>query len=131
MSELDADIQGLSEVQANIARMAKQLALDSPQYTQAMRKATLLVTRAARQNAPVDTGRLRASITPEVRAAGGQVVGIVGSIVEYAPHVEQPGPVRRTGRRPYLEPALRENKNEIMKILNNATAQIIRANSNA
>jgi len=131
MSELDVDLEGFEDVQANLARMAQQMRMGSPAFTGVMQKATLLVTRAARINAPVDTGRLRASITPEVREGTGSVVGVVGSIVEYAPHVEQPGPVRRTGRRPYLEPALRENRNEILRILNNVTTQIIRENSNA
>lgn len=36
----------------------------------------------------VDTGRLKNSIFPDVRKAGRQVVGIVGTNVEYAPFVE-------------------------------------------
>jgi HK97 gp10 family phage protein len=52
-----------------------------------MKEATMKVTRDAKQLAPVDTGRLRASITPSVR--GTKVVeGIVGSNVKYAPYME-------------------------------------------
>lgn len=58
-------------------------------FLQGMRNATLLVTRDAKRYAPVDTGRLRASITPEVRISGPMTVqGIVGSNVTYAPFVE-------------------------------------------
>ena len=52
-----------------------------------MKEATMKVTRDAKQLAPVDTGRLRASIAPIVR--GTKVVeGIVGSNVKYAPYME-------------------------------------------
>jgi phage gpG-like protein len=56
----------------------------------AMKRATLVVQRDAKINAPVDTGRLRASITPDIRAFGGEVVGVVGSNVIYAPFQELP-----------------------------------------
>ena len=63
----------------------------------AMRDSTLFVTRDAKINAPVDSGRLRASITPEVRTAGETVEGVVGSNVTYAPYVE-------LGTRPHWPP---------------------------
>jgi len=55
-----------------------------------MREATILVQRSARLHppVPVDTGRLRASITPEITQMGGMTVGIVGSNVHYAPYQE-------------------------------------------
>lgn len=58
--------------------------LDGPPMVAAMRQATLLVERTAKREASVDTGRYRASITPEVRARGTTVEGVVGSNVEYA-----------------------------------------------
>src|SRR5512135_1298247 len=64
---------------------------------EAMRDSTLVVTRSARQNAPVDIGRLRASIVPEVRQRDRIVVGIVGSNVVYAPYQE-------FGTRPHWPP---------------------------
>ena len=53
-----------------------------------MRKGVLRVQRAARQNAPVDTGRLRASIATRVSPVGKGVRGVVGSAVHYAPYQE-------------------------------------------
>jgi len=53
-----------------------------------MQKATLGVTRDAKKNAPVDTGRLRASITPGVQIRNETVEGVVGSNVKYAPFME-------------------------------------------
>jgi HK97 gp10 family phage protein len=56
----------------------------------------MVVERDAKINAPVDTGRLRASITPEVRR-GNPIEGIVGSNVDYAPYME-------LGTRPHWPP---------------------------
>lgn len=53
-----------------------------------MRMATLLVTRDAKKLAPVDTGQLRANIAPEIKAFGGEIEGVVGSSVKYAPAME-------------------------------------------
>lgn len=53
-----------------------------------MQKATLGVTRDAKKNAPVDTGRLRASIMPGVQIRNETVEGVVGSNVVYAPIME-------------------------------------------
>jgi hypothetical protein len=63
----------------------------------AMAKATLLVQRDARKNAPVDRGTLRASIMPEVVQTTTEVQGIVGSNLRYAPYME-------LGTRPFHPP---------------------------
>ncbi len=91
----DIEIEGLDEARRRMEQIAK--GLSGPPMVQAMRDATLLVQRAAMQNAPVDTGRLRASITPEVVTQGKTVMGIVGSVVAYAPFVE-------LGTRPHWPP---------------------------
>lgn len=46
------------------------------------------IERAAKQKAPVDTGRLRSSITTEVSERQGLPVVKVGTNVEYAPALE-------------------------------------------
>lgn len=46
------------------------------------------IEREAKSNAPVDTGRLRASITTEVLERQGIPMVKVGTNVEYAPYVE-------------------------------------------
>jgi len=74
------------ELKAYIARIQDDLT--GGPMVDAMKQAALLVTRTARELAPVDTGRLRASILPDVAVKGNEVVGVVGSNVEYAPYME-------------------------------------------
>lgn len=69
--------QGNSRVGEAVAR--------SPQLTAVLTLLALRVEREARKNAPVDTGRLRASITHRVYPEGTtKVVAEVGTNVAYA-----------------------------------------------
>jgi HK97 gp10 family phage protein len=77
------EIKGLQEMQKRLDKVVSDLRGEP--MLRAMRDATLMVTRDARINAPVDTGRLRASITPEVNVSGPDLIGIVGSNIKYAP----------------------------------------------
>jgi phage gpG-like protein len=87
MSELRLELKGLREEQARMTKIVADL--HGEPMLEGMRNATLLVTRDAKRFAPVDTGRLRASIIPEIRVSGPtQIQGVVGSNVEYAPFVE-------------------------------------------
>lgn len=83
---VDVEVRGLKELQAKLERAGRDL--HGEPIIAAMRESTLWVQRDAKLNAPVDTGRLRASITPEVRTEALQVLGVVGSNVEYAPYME-------------------------------------------
>jgi HK97 gp10 family phage protein len=49
-----------------------------------LESAAVILQGAARRNAPIDNGRLKGSISREVK----RDVAIVGTNVEYAPHVE-------------------------------------------
>lgn len=83
---IDYEVRGLIETQRKMEQVVRDL--HGAPMLDAMRSAVLLVDRDAKKGAPVDTGRLRASITPEVRTQGNDVLGVVGSNVEYAPFVE-------------------------------------------
>ena len=83
---MSVTIRGLVEAQEKMEQMVTDLR--GAPMLRAMRDCTLLVQRDAKVNAPVDTGRLRASITPEVRSTGKSVQGVVGSNVAYAAAVE-------------------------------------------
>ena len=152
MSDLRTEIHGLKEAQAKMEQVVKDL--NGAPYLNAMRDATLLVTRDAKINAPVDTGRLRASITPEVKQRWRRVEGVVGSNVKYAPYVElgtrphwpPPGALatwarrhgideflvqRAIGRRgtkavEFLKRAFEDNSERIVALLGHAVGRIVR-----
>ena len=63
---------------------------------------------------PVDTGRLRASISHD----HDDTTMIVGTNVEYAPYVELG--TRNMSAQPYLRPAIENHMNEYKSIVNNA-----------
>ena len=86
MTEIDGKVKGLDQFQAKVEQLQRDMT-GSPMMA-AMGQATLIVTRAARKNAPVDRGPLRASIVPEVVTRDKIVTGIVGSNKEYAPAQE-------------------------------------------
>ena len=111
-------------------------------------KACLLVENDAKKNCPVDTGQLRQSITHEVEGN----TGVIGTNVEYAPYVEygtgiyaKDGNGRQTpwsyqdskgnwhrtvGQhpQPFLEPALLENEEEILNLIEEEIKKGVRKN---
>lgn len=72
----------------------------------------LTVERYAKEKCPVDTGRLRNSIT---WALGGKRSVYVGTNVKYAQYVELG--TSRMSPRPYLKPAVTDHISEYMDIL--------------
>lgn len=66
------------------------LAMSGPNgpVNKAVAKAARNIERSAKRYCPVDTGRLRSSITSVIGQQDGEFVGVVGSNVKYAPHVE-------------------------------------------
>lgn len=110
------EIHGIDETQEKINQVMKDL--KGPPLQKAMRSATLVVTRTAKVYCPVDTGRLRASITSSVVTRREVVQGIVGSNVFYAPFQEE--------RKKYLYRGLVENAQRIYQILADAVAKIVR-----
>ena len=115
------EIAGLKETQAKMEQVVRDVG--GTPMRDAMRTATLLVVRDAKLNAPVDTGRLRASITPEVRAMTKTVQGIVGSNVVYAPFQELG--TRRMKGRFYLRRAIESNLTKIRELLSRAVGAIV------
>jgi HK97 gp10 family phage protein len=74
-----------------------------------LEKKAIKVVREAKKEAPVDTGRLRASITYEIIDLPGQLPkALVGSNVEYAP--DQEFGTEEMPANPFLRPALNRLK---------------------
>lgn len=76
---------------------------DGPIGKEILRR-TIRVEGAAKRLCPVDTGRLRSSITHELAKDAQGIVGTVGTNVEYAAYVELG--TSRMSAKPYLRPAL-------------------------
>lgn len=69
-----------------------------------LKKQGIKVQRRAKQNAPVDTGRLRSSIAEELGREGSDLVERIGTDVEYA--LFQEVGTSKMAAQPYLRPAL-------------------------
>lgn len=109
-----------------------------------MQSALLMVEASAKSRAPVDSGELRDKIDNEIKGSGNEIIGQVGSPLDYAPYIEfgtgefaENGMGRKGGwsfkdeegnwvhtkgqkPQPFLRQAFRANKNNIVKILGEA-----------
>jgi len=115
MIKMHAKITGDKEIQSKIAELAKK---NVAALRGVITKSVLVVEGRAKKTVPVLTGRLRASITHEVNKEGAGYIGKVGTNVEYAPAVEFG--LKRSRAKPYLFPAMKESKGDIIRFLTNA-----------
>jgi HK97 gp10 family phage protein len=147
---ITVELHGLNEAISNLNWTDEQLRhADEP-----MRAATSIVSSTARQNAPVDTNVLKASIMPKVISRDKMTTGVVGSNVHYAPFMElgtRPhwpplaaleGWARRHGTtayvvaraiarrglkpRHYLRRALESNQGKIIQIFNSFVKRVVK-----
>lgn len=110
MATLTVEIKGINELLAKAERYAE----DVPQRLgAALTRGALLVEREAKALAPVDTGRLRASITHGVTVTPVGAEATVGTGVEYA--VFQEFGTSRQPAQPFLFPAFEANRVEIVR----------------
>lgn len=137
---MSIQIEGLEAILDRIDKVGDPAALAA-----AMKKACLLVERSAKQKVPKGNGELGRSITSEVEVDAKEVRGIVYTPLEYAPYVEfgtglfaEAGDGRKdvpwcyqddegewhstSGQhpRPFLRPALNENREQIKRLLEDA-----------
>ena len=76
-------------------------------FKQNMERACIIVENESKRICPVDTGRLRASITHKIEEKKDEITGIVGTNIEYAIYVEYG--TSRMKAEPYLRPSLQKN----------------------
>ena len=129
---MSIQFEGLNEVLE-----ALEEPINPEKYNNILMKACLLVERSAKEKAPKGNGELRRSITSKVEDG----VGIVYTPLEYAPYVEfgtglfaedggrtdvpwnykdEEGNWHSTSGmkpRPYMRPALNDNRNKIISII--------------
>ena len=112
---LGIEIRGLKALQAKAAQMIEDL--HGRPMLDGMRRATMLVTKDGKILSPVDTGLLRSSITPEVELEGFTVLGVVGSVVFYAPYQETLSE--------FLQRAFEKNLTAIKDLIGNVVTGIV------
>lgn len=101
--DMDTAIRRLQELDESASRNLEEVA----------EEIGLRIMADARRNAPVDTGRLRASIEQETRTLTEHAVKVlIGSNVDYAPVQEV--------QQPYLRPAVEQNKDIILRLAREA-----------
>ena len=129
-------IEGMEGILDNLDEL-----LDNDKLERALGRACALVERAAKQKAPKGTGELRRSITSKIEKDGSETIGVVYTPLEYAPYIEfgtglfaeeggrqdvpwhyqdDEGNWHSTSGmkpRPFLRPALDENREEVKRII--------------
>ena len=133
-SAVKIEFKGLARILARYQKLPENV---ERSIADGINKAAGIVEGRAKKKCPVDTGNLRGSIHIMRRAtAGKEMSATVGTNVEYAPFVEFGTGVRGAATnentkvavsyapdwagqsaQPYLMPALRENKDNIEKII--------------
>lgn len=97
-------------------RLEQMLPRVKSEIEQALTDSALLVERDAKIKSPVDTGRLRSSLTHVSEDSGSDNPSVkVGTNVEYAKFVEFGS--SRQAAQPFLYPALIENEQKIKRKL--------------
>lgn len=104
------DASGLVEIREDNARQIAD-AIDQA-LARALEEVGLVAEGYAKKACPVDTGRLRNSITHQVRPSEKSVY--IGTNVEYAPYVELS--TSRTKGQPFLRPAAADHEGTYKKI---------------
>ena len=108
---LASDISDLIEIRADNTRQIQD-AIDKA-LAAALEEVGLVCEGYAKRLCPVDTGRLRNSITHVVRPSEDSVY--VGTNVEYGPYVELG--TSQTKKQPFLYPAAADHESTYRKIL--------------
>ncbi len=114
---IDIDFRQIERLQKALKRAPGIL---TEELGNAVRDLVLLVEAEAKKLCPVDTGKLRASITPVIES---WAAGYVGTNTNYAPYVEYG--TRKMDAQPFLEPAFLEGKRQASKIFGEAIARAI------
>lgn len=99
-----------TKIESNVDEVLREL---DQAKQRALEEIGLLAESYAKQYCPVDTGRLRNSISHAVSES--EQAAVIGTNVEYAPYVELG--TSRQKPQPYLEPAATEHLDEYQKIV--------------
>lgn len=93
-----------ASVEVDFTSRLKELKISSEEaFEMALEMCGITAEGYAKMKCPVDTGRLRNSITHAVVEENGEKAVYIGTNVEYAPYVELG--TKNTDAQPFLEPA--------------------------
>ena len=122
MSKITVAIIGGDQLKALLERKQKEV---DAELKKAVTSSCLLVEKDAKKLCPVDTGRLRSSITHEVlEVTKSNFGGRVGTNVEYAPYIEF-GTKRNRKATPFLYFAMQRNFDKIRKLLGHTVVETL------
>lgn len=96
-----------------MSRFQEEIQKMKQRREQTIKQIAVFVEAEAKLRAPVDTGRLRNSITHQTENSETQSKAYIGTNVEYAPYVEFGVASKNIKPQPYLCPAIEENKDKI------------------
>lgn len=117
-------VKGVPEAKAQLARLSDALA--GKVLLRAVVAGALIVQNSAKRKAPYKTGNLRRSIHIEPRGVSRGAASVeVGTNVEYAHYLEFG--TRYMAARPYLRPALDENRTAVQAAVTSALRSQIAA----
>jgi len=115
--KINVKIEGDKEIQEKIKLLGKK---SSDGLKKAIIESVIYVEGVAKHTTAWKnvTGRLRSSITHEVKTADDKHQGRVGTNVHYAPHLEFG--TSKMPAHPWLIPAFKQSRDMILKFLTNA-----------
>lgn len=111
------EIEGMDQVERNLNAYVSAMKANSKE---AVANTTQRIFDRANHNVPVVTGKLKGSLSQEVREVGDEFEGYVAADTDYAETVER--------RRPYLKPALDDGgtvlEQELAQAHNKSTQEV-------
>ena len=117
LAMIDIDLRAIGNLQKALKEMP---GLVQEELGKAVTELVLIVEAKAKELCPVDTGLLRASITPVIAS---WAEAYVGTNTHYAPYVEFG--TKRTQAQPFLEPAFLEGQKQASKVFGKAVGRAI------
>ena len=117
LAMIDIDLRKIEKLQKAMKAMPD---LITEELGKAVRDLVLIVEARAKELCPVDTGKLRASITPVIES---WAAGYIGTNTHYAPYVEFG--TKKMAAQPFLEPAFLEGRKQAKKVFGKAISRAI------
>ncbi len=117
LAMIDIDLRQIERLQKAMKAMPDLIA---EELGKAVRDLVLIVEAKAKELCLVDTGKLRASITPVIQS---WAQAYVGTNTEYVPHVEFG--TKHAAAQPFLEPAFLEGQKQASKVFGQAVSRAI------